>query len=137
MRPGKLRSHVDLDVWQKAIDLAAAIYAVSQLLPKSELFGLVSQMRRAAVSVAANVAEGHGRRATNDFARFVAIARGSLMELHTHIVLTERISYVDHHRLGPIFDMVDEVGRMLSGLEASLRRAAARRQSGAPHDADG
>lgn len=137
MRPGKLRSHVDLDVWQKAIDLAAAIYDIGHLLPKSELFGLVSQMRRAAVSVAANVAEGHGRRATNDFARFVAIARGSLMELHTHMVLTERIGFVDSTRLRPTFDAIAEVGRMLSGLEASLRRAAARQRRKAADEADG
>lgn len=128
MRPGKLRSHVDLEVWQKAIDLAAVTYEISRLLPKSELFGLVSQMRRAAVSVAANVAEGHGRRATNDFARFVAIARGSLMELHTHMVLTERIGYVDSVPLRPAFHAIAEVGRMLSGLEASLRGAAARQR---------
>lgn len=136
MRPGKLRSHEDLDVWHKAIDLAADIYGIGQLLPKSELFGLVSQMRRAAVSVAANVAEGHGRRATNDFARFVAIARGSLMELHTHIVLTERTGYVDSTRLRPIFDMIAEVGRMLSGLEASLRRAAARQRRARSDDTE-
>ena len=115
-----IRSYRDLIVWQKAMDMAVACYRLIERFPRDEKYGLALQLRRAAVSVPANIAEGRSRRGKREFARFLAIAYGSLAELETHIQLAERLGYVDASRTQPILAYSAEVGRMLNGLGSTL-----------------
>jgi four helix bundle protein len=116
-------SYRDLLVWQKAIELVAACYALSQTFPPDERFGLTSQLRRAAVSVPASIAEGHGRGSTKAFLQYLWIANGSLAELETHILIAERLEIVSRSETRAIHDALREIGRMLTGLRRSLTRS--------------
>ena len=116
-----IRSYRDLKVWQKSVDLAVACYELSRRFPTSETYGLTAQLRRSAVSVAANIAEGHGREHLGDYLRHLSVATGSLMELETHLLIAGRLSYVEEKRLGEMFDRSGEISRMLSGLTTRLR----------------
>jgi four helix bundle protein len=111
-----IRDFRDLDVWRKAMDLAAACYKVGEQLPRSETYGLRSQLQRAAVSVPANIAEGSGRLAPRDYIRHLAIANGSLLELTTHLELTKRLALVDRRRADEALALAGDVGRMLRRL---------------------
>jgi four helix bundle protein len=102
-----------LKVWQKAMDLVEASYRLSTQLPPDERFGLVSQMRRAATSVPANIAEGFGRWNAPDFARFISIASGSLRELETHFRIAHRLGYMDAGTLQKALFMTEELSKML------------------------
>lgn len=115
-----VKGYRDLEVWQRAMDLVVFCYATADSFPKSETYGLASQMQRAAVSVAANIAEGHGRRRTGDYLRYLSMAYGSLMETETHLQIAERLGYVDAEKCGQVLEKTGEVGRMLNGLIASL-----------------
>jgi len=115
-----VRSYRDLKVWEKAMDLVVESYRVSRLLPKTEMFGLVSQIQRAAVSVPANIAEGHGREHLGDYLRHLSIASGSLMEIETHMLIITRL-YIPMEEVKCALDMVREVDRMLSGLTKRLK----------------
>jgi four helix bundle protein len=115
-----VKSYKELKVWQKAMDLVVESYRVSRLLPKTEVFGLTSQIQRAAVSIAANIAEGHGREHLGDYLRHLSIARGSLMELETHIYIVTRL-YIPNDEVKRALDMTREVDRMLSGLTKKLK----------------
>lgn len=112
----------DLKVWQKSMDLAVAIYESVKLLPREELYGLSDQMRRAVVSIPSNIAEGHQRSATKDYIRFLYIAKGSLGELETQIILSERLGFFDKEKTRQLYSQSEEVGRMLSGLINSLQK---------------
>ncbi len=116
----EVRSYRDLLVWQRAMDLALGIYALSRSFPDSERFAMVSQLRRAAVSVPSNIAEGHARSSTRDFLRFLSIASGSLAELETQLILAHRLDYVDQDRLDSTLVLAGETGRMIRGLQTSL-----------------
>lgn len=109
-------------VWQKAMDLVAECYRVASLLPKSEIYGLASQVQRAAVSVPANIAEGHGREHLGEYLHHLSIANGSLMELETHLLLLHRLSYLPINEVEPALALSDEIGKMLAGLTRSLKR---------------
>jgi four helix bundle protein len=115
-------SYHDLLVWQKAIELVVACYRLTGRFPKSELYGLVCQLQRAAVSVPSNIAEGAGRGHTREFIRHLGIARGSLFETETQILISQRLEYVQQAHIQPVLALVGEVGRMLHGLIASLER---------------
>jgi four helix bundle protein len=115
------RGHKDLQVWQKSMELAVQAYQISRLLPGDERFGLTSQIQRAAVSIPANIAEGHGRHHSGDFLRFLYIANGSLRELETHLELAERLNYLSAEQLSLVYDLTIEVGRKLAGLINSLK----------------
>jgi four helix bundle protein len=117
-----LRSYRDLVVWQRAMDLVAECYRLTNLLPKSESYGLVSQIQRAAVSNPANIAEGHGRDHLGDYLHHLSVANGSLMELETHLLLLPRLSYLRSSELENALSLADEIGKMLSGLSKSLRK---------------
>ncbi len=117
-----VRNHRDLLVWQRAMELVVECYQLTRSFPKSETYGLSSQLQRAAVSIPANVAEGHGRRSTKSYLQFLSIAAGSLCELDTHIELAHRLGYVLEENLQPVQQLMDEVGRMLTGLRRSLDR---------------
>jgi four helix bundle protein len=116
-----IRSYRDLLVWQKAMDLVVLSYRLTNGLPKEEQFGIVSQIRRVAVSVPANIAEGHGRGRTGDYLHHLRIARGSLMELETHFLLTERLAYTDRASTASIFELTQEISKMLQGLMKGIR----------------
>ena len=110
----------DLLVWQKSMDLAEKIYGAVKSMPKEELFGLSDQMRRAVISVPSNIAEGQQRSSTKDYIRFLHIARGSLGELETQIILCERLKYLEHETTYTLISQCDEIQRMISGLIKSL-----------------
>ena len=117
-----VKSYRDLVVWQKAMALVVECYRLAGLLPKNEAYGLVSQIQRAAVSVPANIAEGHGRDHLGDYLHHLSIANGSLMELETHLLLLPRLCYLSADELAKSLRMTDEVGKMISGLGKSLKR---------------
>ncbi|MGA0545470.1 four helix bundle protein [Brevundimonas sp. VNH65] len=114
------RSHRDLKLWQISLDVTETLYRVTAGWPKHEQYGLISQVRRAAVSVPANVAEGAGRRTPGEFAHFVGIARGSLAELETLLIVARRLDYLDEPTYRAILNDLLELGRMTTGLLRSL-----------------
>ena len=118
---GEFRGFRDLTVWQKAMDLAANVYRVTNDFPADERFGLTSQMRRAAVSIPSNIAEGHARNSTGEFIQLLGYAKGSLAELETQAEIAERLQIITRERNCELNREMQEVGRMLSGLLNSLR----------------
>jgi four helix bundle protein len=115
-----------LDVWKTAVEFAVSIYRTTVMLPPEERFGLSSQMRRAAVSVASNIAEGEGRESRRDHAKFVVQARGSLFEVETQIVICERLGYFDEASVNALRRDSHRVGQLINGTLRYLRRAAER-----------
>jgi len=112
----------DLKAWQKAMELVTAIYASTQRFPKEETYGLTSQMRRAAVSIPSNIAEGQGRRLEGDFQHFLRNGRGSLLELETQILIAQNLQYLEEADAEMLLAMCAEAGRILNGLIGSLRK---------------
>jgi len=117
-----VKSYRDLLVWQRAMDLVVESYKIANLLPKTETYGLASQIQRAAVSIPANIAEGHGRHHLGDYLHHLSMANGSLMELETHLLLLVRLSYLPTNAIEQALALATEVGRMLAGLDKSLRK---------------
>jgi four helix bundle protein len=109
-----------LAVWQKALDLASSIYDITDAFPTSEQYGLVAQMRRAAVSVVSNIAEGSQRGTDRDFAHFISVSRGSLAELETQLLLSHRRSYIQSSATQSLEGAIDELGKMLNALQRKL-----------------
>ena len=118
----KIRNYRDLAVWQLGMEITVKVYEVTKEFSADERFGLTSQLRRAAASVPANIAEGHARSSTKDYLRFVAIAIGSLAETATFIELAGRLNYGSIEDLRRIFEMTTEERRTLRALQKSLRR---------------
>jgi four helix bundle protein len=116
----KVRNYQDLIVWQKAMDLVEQIYATTRNFPREEMYGLTSQLRRAAVSIPSNIAEGQGRRTTADFVRHLSISYGSLREVETQALIAARLRYLTTEGCQDILKMAGEVGRLLNGLMSSL-----------------
>lgn len=112
----------DLQVWQKAMDFVMACYEAAAAFPKSEQYGLSSQLQRAAVSIPANIAEGHGRRHTREFIQHLSVAYGSLMEVETHLQIATRLGYLKSDRAAQMLESSAEIGRMLNGLIQSLEQ---------------
>ena len=115
-----VKSYRDLEVWQKGRSLVKAIYQITTGFPSSEKFGLVTQMRRAAVSIPSNIAEGHARTSTGEFRQFISIARGSVAELETQAILSADLDYLNSDDSEDILRQLDILGKMLRGLEKSL-----------------
>ena len=113
-------SYHDLRVWQHAIKLALSVYRTTETFPKHEVYGLTQQMRRAAVSVASNVAEGKGRNTDKEFRQFLFTARGSLLELETQILIARELQYLQSDACGVLREQTKQVGRSLAGLLNSL-----------------
>ena len=111
----------DLVAWQVSMDLAAAVYSATKSYPDDEKFGLRMQLRRAAVSVASNIAEGHGRSGRKEFARFVLIARGSLKEAETQLLLSSRLGYLSESKADELLELSSRVNRLLTGLRKRLQ----------------
>ena len=118
----EVKSYRDLEVWQKSMDLVVECYHVTGKLPKAETFGLSSQLQRAAVSIPANIAEGRARKHTKEFIQHLSIAYGSLAELETHILISERLRYIDSDLTNKLIERTSTVGRMINGLRRSLKR---------------
>jgi four helix bundle protein len=116
-----INSYKDLRVWQVAIDLAVECYQLTQRFPKEEVYGLTAQIRRAATSIAANIAEGHGREVTGSFIQFLRISQGSLKELETHMLISHRIGLIDEGEFRQMTGRCDEIGRMIRALIRSLQ----------------
>lgn len=115
-----LRTFKDLKVWQKSYSLCMKVYTLARQLPRDERFQLSSQLRRAAVSVPSNVAEGYNRKTTNDYVRFLWMASGSLGELETQLLLTKDLGLCHENVVAPVIDATAEVERMLKALIRSL-----------------
>jgi four helix bundle protein len=128
-----IRSHKDLVVWQKAVSLAGKVYAATRLLPSEERYGLNQQLRRSAVSIASNIAEGSARKSRAEFVQFLHIARGSVSEIETQVMIAIGQGYFEATTDLP--DDVAEVGRLLNGLIRSLAAAnqTAHARACAPH----
>jgi four helix bundle protein len=116
------KNYRDLIVWQKSVDLSIAVYRVTKGFPKEELYALSSQLRRAAVSIPSNIAEGQGRHSKKDFAHFLSIAYGSLREIETQIHIAMRLGYIRSETESDLQNLCGEVGRLLNALIKSLSR---------------
>lgn len=117
---GEVRHYRDLLVWQKALTWDELVYTATREWPSDERFGLISQVRRACVSVPSNIAEGCARRSTPEFLRFLSIARGSLAEVETQLIIAQRLTYLEDAALTRLLESADEISRMLSGLISKL-----------------
>ncbi|MFM9905978.1 MAG: four helix bundle protein [Pyrinomonadaceae bacterium] len=113
-------SYKSLIVWQKSIHLVKIIYQLTNVFPNEEKFGLISQIRRAAVSIPSNIAEGQARRTTGDYIRFVSIAEGSLAELETQLIIAIDLGFCIEHQAAECFGLMTEVRKMLNALRRSL-----------------
>ena len=116
-----IRSYRDLIVWQKGMGFVTTCYQVTKGFPPVEVYGLTSQLRRAAVSIPANIAEGHGRSSRADYGRHLAIAYGSLMEAETHLLISRNLGYLATDDLERLLLQAGEVGRLLNALKRSLK----------------
>ncbi len=114
-------SYQDLDVWQVAMKVAEQCYRLTQTFPKEELFGLTAQIRRAAASVAANIAEGYGRESRREYLQFLRIAQGSQKELETYLLLAIRVGITTENAIAPVLSDCERVGKMLHRLIRSLQ----------------
>jgi len=115
-----VKSYKDLIVWQKSILLSKKIYEITKSFPKEELFGITSQIRRASVSIACNIAEGHARNSTGEFKQFIGISKGSLAETETLIFLSKELNLITNEIYTEIDSICTEISKMLSGLLKSL-----------------
>ena len=116
-------SHKELIVWQKAMDLAVMTYKITANFPQQERYAMTSQITRAAASVPANIAEGSARGSNKDYAHFLAIARGSLVETETFLLLAIRLNYITQADTAPLLSLVEEIARMLNSLRSKLLAA--------------
>ena len=116
------KPHKKLDVWKLAMDLAALIYQITEKFPSEERFGLISQMRRAAVSIASNIAEGAARQGKAEFRNFLSMAQGSLSELDTQLELSVRLGYLDNEKYDEVSYMMVRVDKMMTALIRSLTK---------------
>jgi len=117
-----IKSYRELLVWQRSIDLVEACYKIAAQLPRDEIYGLCSQLKRSAVSVPANIAEGHGRDGLGEYIHFLGVAQGSLRETETHLLIARRLSMIDESNLIEVLRLSDEVSRMLGSLIRSLKK---------------
>ena len=121
---GMIKSYRDLEVWQKAMDLVVMCYQMTKKFPKNEIYGLASQLQRAAVSVPANIAEGRQRQHSKEFLQHLSIACGSLAEVETHVQIADRLNYINENQTDEMLNKAEEIGRMLNGLRRSIKKKA-------------
>jgi len=115
------RSYRNLLVWQKSMKFVQEVYAASGTFPREEMYGLTSQVRRAAVSIPSNIAEGHGRRSQREFSQFLRISRGSVMEVETQLQIAASLGFISETRSYHLLKQSEELGKMLDGLSSSIR----------------
>jgi len=115
-----MKTHKDLEVWKNSIELVTDVYSITASFPKEEQYGIISQMRRASVSVPSNIAEGFGRKSTGELKQFIGIAKRSLSELETLIIISANLNYIDKDRKLRLEKMITELFRIIGGLNRSL-----------------
>ena len=118
-----VKHYRELIAWQKAMEMVCTIYKLTASFPSEERFGLTNQLRRAAVSIPSNIAEGQGRGISGDFARYLRIANGSRQEVETQIAIAHRLGYLDEERTASVLGDLEELGRIISGLLRSISEA--------------
>ena len=121
-----LKSYKELIVWQKSIRLVKQVFILTAKFPKSELYGIVSQIRRAAVSVPSNIAEGYGRRSTKEYLHFYSIAYGSALELETQIIIAKELSFAQEDDFVSVDQLLEEVLKMLNKMTTQMKQLNAR-----------
>jgi four helix bundle protein len=117
-----IQSYKDLEVWQRAMRFVTDVYELTKAFPKEELYGLTSQIRRSAVSIPSNIAEGRTKRSTREFIRFVNIACGSAAELETQLTISQNLNYASHADLNKMIEELTNIARMLNGLHTGLEK---------------
>ncbi len=122
MNKEPIQSYRDLRVWQEGMNLAENCYRLTRAYPKAEMYGMTSQIRRAAASIPANIAEGNGRENRGEYIQFLRIAQGSLKELETHLLLSVRVSLASREAINPLLTQCETVGKMLRALIRSLQK---------------
>jgi four helix bundle protein len=118
---GEVRNYQDLVVWQKAMDLVEHVYKLTRRFPKEEMYGLTSQVRRAAVSIPSNIAEGHARKSRAEYLNFLSITQGSRAEVETQLLIAKRLGYLTPEELAPVLTVLNEINRMISTISRRLR----------------
>lgn len=118
----KINSYKDLLIWQKSMILVEDIYRASSKISKNEQWGIISQMRRAAVSIPSNIAEGYGRKATGEYRHFLCISRGSLYELETQVILCLKLGFLEADEVGLIDEKIQEIGKMITALISKMHQ---------------
>lgn len=119
---GLVRSYRDLWVWKEGMDLAEMCYGVTKAFPRKEVYGMTSQIRRAATAIPANIAEGNGRENSGEFIQFLRISQGSLKELETHLLLASRLELAKDQEIAPVLERCETVGKMLRALIRSIQK---------------
>ncbi len=117
-----MRSHNNLDAWKRSIDFVVAVYRVTDRFPKEEKFGLTSQLRRAAVSIPANIAEGAARKSSKEFVQYLSHAQGSASEVETELLIAFRLGFVTQPHYDELCRDLDDIGRMITGIAKYLKR---------------
>ena len=117
-----IANYRDLAVWQRAMELAALVYKLTARLPREEIYGLSSQLQRAAVSIPSNIAEGHARESTKEYLRYLLVSRGSMAELETQLLLCQKLRLLSEEDVEHALIVSDEIGRMIRGLQKSLTK---------------
>ena len=116
----EIKSYRDLIAWQKSMDLTLHVYSITETFPNKEMYTMVSQMRRCGISVPSNIAEGHSRNNTGEFKQFLGIAYGSLAELETQVILSNKLGYIDTAKTNEILALASEVGKIINGIKNKL-----------------
>lgn len=116
-----LKSYKELIVWQKSILLVKQVFLLTDKLPKSEIYGLTSQIRRAVVSIPSNIAEGYGRRSSKEYAQFYSIAYGSGLELETQLIVCKELTFITDNEFKAIYSLLEEVLKMLNSMLAKMK----------------
>ncbi len=117
----QINTYKELIVWQRAIELVEEVYKVTSRFPKTELYNLVSQMRRAAISIPANIAEGYGRKSVKEYHQFYSIAYGSALELETHLIIAKRLVFITPNDTKKLEGLIDETSKMLHSIILKLK----------------
>jgi len=117
----KSRSFHDLDVWRIAIKLTKDVYLLTEKFPNSEIFGLTGQIRRAAISIPSNIAEGQSRNSSKEFRQFLSVALGSLAEIETQLVIAKEVGYINEQEFAPFLPSIDTIRKMIRSLSKSLQ----------------
>lgn len=118
----KVENYKDLEVWQRSIELVKAIYSIAETFPDKERYGLVNQMRRSAVSIPSNIAEGKTRQHLNEYIQFLYVSLGSCAELETQIIISHQLGYINKDTESLLLEKVDHISRMLRNLVKGLRK---------------
>jgi four helix bundle protein len=118
-----MKTHKDLEVWKKSIDFVASIYKLTSDYPKHELYGLTSQIRRCAVSIPSNIAEGAARNHDNEFRQFLYISLGSAAELETQLIISNKLGFVDNSKSQELIAELNTISKMLQGLIKSINKS--------------